>query len=69
MVLPSQLIVADNLKQQAEVTAATLKLKHDQEIAAATQNVVDTKVKMHKSTCIQLEENRRKHRNLIESFG
>lgn len=59
-------IVAGGLKQKAEVTAATLKVKRDQAIAADTQKVADTKVRTHKATRIQLEERSHKHRNLIE---
>ena len=59
-------IVAGALQRKAEVTAATLKVKHDKAIAAATQKVAETKVKTHKTTSIQLEERSQKHRNLIE---
>lgn len=59
-------IVAGGLKRQAEATAGTLKLKHDKVLAAATQKVAETKVRTHKATSIQLEENSKKHRNLID---
>jgi ATPase subunit of ABC transporter with duplicated ATPase domains len=59
-------IAAGNLKRQAEATAATLKVRHDQAIATATQKVAETKVRTHKTTSIQLEEKSQKHRNLIE---
>lgn len=59
-------IVAGGLKRQAEATAGTLKVKYDKAIATATQKVVETKVRTHKVTSIQLEENSQKHRNLIE---
>lgn len=59
-------ILAGGLKRQAEVTAATLKVKHDKAIAAATQKVADTKVRTPKATSIQLEEKSQKHRQLIE---
>jgi ATPase subunit of ABC transporter with duplicated ATPase domains len=59
-------ILAGAMKRQAEVTAGTLKVKQDQAIAAATQKVAETKVRMHKATRIQLEEKSHKHRNLIE---
>jgi ATPase subunit of ABC transporter with duplicated ATPase domains len=58
--------VAGAWKREAEVTAATLKVKHDKAIATATQKVAETKVKTHKATSIQLEEKSQKHRNLIE---
>jgi ATPase subunit of ABC transporter with duplicated ATPase domains len=59
-------IVAGAWKRKAEVTAATLKVKHDDAIATATQKVSDSKVKTHKATSIQLEEKSQKHINLIE---
>jgi ATPase subunit of ABC transporter with duplicated ATPase domains len=59
-------IVAGAWKRKAEMTAAMLKVKHDQAIATATQKVADTKVKTHKATSVQLEEKSHKHRNLIE---
>ncbi|MGD1951627.1 MAG: ATP-binding cassette domain-containing protein [Leptolyngbyaceae cyanobacterium] len=59
-------IVAGKLKRKAEDTAGKLKLKHDKAMKAATQKVVATKIKTHKATSIQLEENSQKHRNLID---
>lgn len=59
-------IAAGNLKRQAEVTAGTLKVKHDRAIAAAAQKVTETKIRTHKATSIQLEERSKKHRSLIE---
>jgi ATPase subunit of ABC transporter with duplicated ATPase domains len=59
-------IVAGAWKRKAEVTAATRKVNHDKAIAAATQKVTDTKVKTHKATTIQLEENSQKHKTLID---
>jgi ATPase subunit of ABC transporter with duplicated ATPase domains len=59
-------IVAGGLKRQAESTAGTLKVKYDKAIAAATQKVVETKVKTRKASSIQLEEKSQKRRNLIE---
>lgn len=59
-------IVAGAWKRKAEVTAATLKVKHDKAIATATQKVTETKVRTNKATSIQLEESSHKHRNLIE---
>ncbi|MBD2056039.1 ABC-F family ATP-binding cassette domain-containing protein [Oculatella sp. FACHB-28] len=59
-------IAAGGLKRQAEATAATLKVKHDQAIATAVQKVAATKVRTHKTTSIQLEGKSQKHRNLIE---
>jgi ATPase subunit of ABC transporter with duplicated ATPase domains len=59
-------IVAGALKRKAEVTAATRKVNHDKAIATATQKVAETKIRMHKATNIQLEENGQKHRNLID---
>lgn len=59
-------IAAGRLKRQAEATAGTLKVKHDIAIAAAMQKVTETKVRTPKATRIQLEENGKKHRNLIE---
>lgn len=58
-------IVAGTLKRQAEATAGSLKVKHDKAIAAATQKVVETKIRTHKATSIQLEEKSHKKRNLI----
>ncbi len=58
-------IAAGNLKRQAEATAGILKVKHDKVIATAAQKVVETKIRTHKATSIQLEERSRKHRNLI----
>ncbi|MGI0484055.1 ribosomal protection-like ABC-F family protein [Pantanalinema rosaneae CENA516] len=59
-------IVAGGLQRQAEATAGSQKLKHDQAIAAATQKVTETKLRTHKATRIRLEEKSKKHRNLIE---
>ncbi|MGG6296381.1 ribosomal protection-like ABC-F family protein [Leptolyngbya sp. AN02str] len=59
-------ILAGGLKRQAEVTAATLKVKHDRAIAAATQKVTETKVKTTKATRVHLEENHQKPQNLID---
>lgn len=59
-------ILAGNLQRQAEATAGNLKVNHDKAIAVATQKVAETKVKTHKVASIQLEENSKKHRNLIE---
>ncbi|NEZ56517.1 ribosomal protection-like ABC-F family protein [Adonisia turfae] len=59
-------IVAGNLKRKAEVAAGKLKEKHDKAVTAATQKVATTKIKTHKTTSIQLEENGHKHRNLID---
>lgn len=59
-------IVAGGLKRRAEATAGTLKAKHERAIAAATQNVADTKLRTPKTTSIHLEESSKKHRNLIE---
>jgi ATPase subunit of ABC transporter with duplicated ATPase domains len=59
-------IVAGAWKREAEVTAATLKMKHDDAIATAAQKVSDSKVRTYKATRIQLEEKSQKHRNLIE---
>ncbi|ESA32137.1 abc transporter [Leptolyngbya sp. Heron Island J] len=59
-------IVAGKLKRKAEATAGKLKLKHDKAVKAATQKVAATKIRTHKATSIQLEENSRKHRNLID---
>jgi ATPase subunit of ABC transporter with duplicated ATPase domains len=59
-------IVAGAWKREAEVTAATLKVKQDKAITDATQKVADTKVRTHKATSIQLEEKSQKHRTLIE---
>lgn len=59
-------IVAGAWKRKAEVTAATLNVKHGKAIAAATQKVAETKVKTHKATSIQLEQKSQKRRNLIE---
>jgi ATPase subunit of ABC transporter with duplicated ATPase domains len=59
-------IVAGGLKRQAEATAGTQKVKHDQAIAATTQKVAETKVRTNKATSIQFEEKSHKHRKLIE---
>ena len=59
-------IIAGGLKRQAEVTAGTQKVKHDQAIAATTQKVAETKVRTNKATSIQFEEKSHKHRKLIE---
>lgn len=59
-------ITAGRLKRQAEATAGTQKVNHDQAIAAATQKVAETKVRTNKATSIQFEEKSHKHRTLIE---
>jgi ATPase subunit of ABC transporter with duplicated ATPase domains len=59
-------IVAGAWKRKAEVTAATLKTKHDDAIADATERVSATKVTTHKATNIQLTEKSQKSRTLIE---
>lgn len=59
-------ILAGARKRDAQVTAATLKVKHDKAIDSATQKVAATKLKTQKATSIQLEEKSQKRRNLIE---
>lgn len=59
-------VVAGARKRRAENTAAKLKVKHDQAIANATQQVTDTKVRTQRTTGLQLTVNTHKHRTLVE---
>lgn len=62
-------IAAGAYQRKAEVTAGKLKQKHAATVAVANQNVAETKVRTHRVTSIQLEENRRQHRHLIDIQG
>ncbi|MEL6555647.1 MAG: ABC-F family ATP-binding cassette domain-containing protein [Cyanobacteria bacterium J06621_11] len=62
-------IVAGGLKRRAEKVAGNAKAKHDAAVAEATKKVVETKVRSHKVTSIQLSARSHKRRNLIDIQG
>lgn len=57
------------IKTKAEASAGTAKKKHEAAVTKANQKVTNTKIKITKTTSIQLEEKSQKRRNLIHIQG
>jgi len=62
-------IVANTLKQQAEVMAGNAKRKHEAAVKDATRKVEETRIKTTKATHIHLEECSQKRKKLIDIQG
>jgi ATPase subunit of ABC transporter with duplicated ATPase domains len=62
-------IAAGAYQRKAEVTAGKLKQKHAAAVTSASQKFVETKVKTHRVTKIQLEDNQHQPKHLVDIQG